>query len=165
MLATAKIAPRPAHAGAAGTALRIVAPYLMAAYIAYILGWYLPFKFAPESYLFQVLEDWAGRDWVEPYFRYLTGTVEGLTVVLLFVPGLQVLGAGMAFVTMASAISLHLFTPLGVDPYNDGGTLFKEAIANLVLSAAILVIRRHEILPLARLFLSDPRLARGGGRG
>jgi integral membrane sensor domain MASE1 len=160
MLATAKIASRPARLDAGWTALRLAAPYLMAAYVAYILGWYLPFKFAPDSYLFQVLEDWAGRPWVEPYFRYFTGAVEGLTIVLLFVPGLQVLGAGMAFATMASAIGLHLFTPLGVDPYNDGGTLFKEACTNLVLAAGILVMRRREILPLARLFLTDRRLAR-----
>ena len=55
---------------------------------------------------------------------------------------------------------IHLLTPLGIDPYNDGGTLFKEACTNLAFSAAILVIRRHEILPLLRQLVTDPRVAR-----
>ena len=65
----------------------------------------------------------------------------------------------MAFATMAGAIGFHLLTPLGIDPYHDGGTLFKEACTNLVFSAAILVIRRHEILPLLRRLVTDPRVA------
>jgi hypothetical protein len=145
------------------TALRaasVILPYALAAYVAYILLWYLPFKFYPDSYLFQVLEDSVGLPWFEPYFRYFTGGVEAVTALLLFIPGLQVAGAAMAFATMAGAILLHLFTALGVDPYNDGGTLFKEACANLVFSAAILIIRRHEILPLLKHLLTDPRFVR-----
>ena len=34
---------------------RVALPWLLAAYIVYILLWYLPFKFLPDSYLFQVL--------------------------------------------------------------------------------------------------------------
>ena len=145
------------------TALRAASlflPYALAAYIVYILLWYLPFKFYPDSYLFQVLEDAVGLPWFEPYFRYFTGGVEAVASLLLFIPGLQVAGAAVAFATMAGAISFHLLTPLGVDPYHDGGTLFKEACTNLVFSAAILVIRRHEILPLLRRLVTDPRLAR-----
>jgi hypothetical protein len=139
--------------GAAG----VILPYALAAYIAYILLWYLPFKFYPDSYLFQVLEDWSGLPWFEPYFRYVTGGVEAVASLLLFIPGLQVAGAAVAFGTMTGAIFFHLFTPLGVDPYHDGGTLFKEACTNLVLSAAILIIRRHEILPLLKRLVTDPR--------
>jgi hypothetical protein len=144
-----------------GTALRaasVVLPYGLAAYIAYVLLWYLPFKFYPDSYLFQVLEDAVGLPWFEPYFRYFTGGVEAVAALLLFIPGLQVAGAAIAFATMAGAIGFHLFTPLGIDPYNDGGTLFKEACTNVVFSAAILVIRRHEVLPLLRRLVTDPRL-------
>ena len=61
---------------------------------------------------------------------------------------------------MAGAIGFHLLTPLGVDPYHDGGTLFKEACTNLVFAIAILVIRRREILPLLRRLVTDPRFAR-----
>ena len=145
-----------------GTTLRVAGlalPYLLAAYIAYILLWYLPFKFYPDSYLFQVLEDAVGLPWFEPYFRYFTGGVEAVASLLLLIPGLQVAGAAVAFATMAGAIGFHLLTPLGVDPYHDGGTLFKEACTNLVFSAAILVIRRHEILPLLRRLVTDPRVA------
>jgi DoxX-like family len=138
----------------------MILPYALAAYIAYILLWYLPFKFYPDSYLFQVLEDAVGPPWFEPYFRYFTGGVEAATCLLLVVPGLQVAGAAVAFATMAGAIGFHLLTPLGVDPYNDGGTLFKEACTNLVFSAAILAIRRHEILPLLRYLVTDPRFGR-----
>ena len=145
------------------TGLRIangLLPYALAAYIVYILLWYLPFKFYPDSYLFQVLEDSLGLPWFEPYFRYFTGGVEALACLLLVIPGLQVAGAAVAFATMAGAITLHLATALGVDPYNDGGTLFKEACTNLVFAAVILVLRRDEILPLLRRLVTDPRFAR-----
>jgi len=146
-----------------GTALRVgsvILPWALAAYVAYILLWYLPFKFYPDSYLFQVLEDAVGLPWFDPYFRYFTGGVEAVAVLLLLIPGLQVAGAAVAFGTMAGAIGFHLFTPLGIDPYHDGGTLFKEACTNLVFSAAILAIRRHEILPLLRRLVTDPRFVR-----
>ena len=137
-----------------------VLPYVLAAYIAYILLWYLPFKFYPESYLFQVLEDSVGLPWFEPYFRYFTGGVEAVACLLLIIPGLQVAGAAVAFGTMAGAVCFHLFTALGVDPYHDGGTLFKEACTNLVFAAAILVLRRDEILPLLRGLVTDARFMR-----
>jgi len=97
---------------------------------------------------------------VEPDFRYFTGGVEAVACLLLVIPGLQVAGAAVAFATMAGAIFLHLFTPLGIDPYNDGGRLFSEAVTNLVFAAAILVLRRHEILPLLRRLVVDPRWGR-----
>jgi hypothetical protein len=139
---------------------RAALPWLLAAYIVYILLWYLPFKYYPDSYLFQVLEDSLGLPWFEPGFRYFTGGVEAVACLLLVVPGLQVAGAAVAFATMAGAIMLHLFTALGVDPYNDGGTLFKEACTNLVFAAIILFLRRDEILPLLRQLVTDPRAVR-----
>ena len=146
----------------AATALRTLSfalPYGLGLAIAFVFLSYLPYKFAPGSALFQVIEDWAGVDWVEPHFRFLTGGIELIASILLFVPGLQVAGAALAFGTMAGAIALHLFTPLGVDPYNDGGVLFQQAVMVLVFSAAIVVIRRREILPLLRRLASDPRLS------
>lgn len=137
---------------------RVVLPYALAAYIAYIFLYYLPFKFAPGSYLFQVLEDWAGLAWFEPHGRYLTGSLEALAACLLFIPGLQVAGAGMALGIMSGAIFFHLFTPLGIDPYNDGGKLFTEACVVWLFSVAILWIRRHEIRPLLGRLLVDPNI-------
>jgi hypothetical protein len=154
-------ADRGAAAAPGARAILLLAlPYLLAAYIAYIFLWYLPYKFYPDSYLFQVLEDWAGRAWFEPYFRYLTGGVEAVASLLLLIPGLQVAGAALALGTMTGAISLHLFTPLGIDPYNDGGKLFTEACTVWAFALTILVIRRAEILPLLRQWLTDPRAAR-----
>lgn len=136
----------------------LAAPYALASYIAYIFLWYLPFKFAPGSYLFQVLEDWAGLAWFEPHFRYLTGSLEALAAVLLFIPGLQVAGGALALGLMSGAIFFHVFTPLGIDPYNDGGKLFTEACIVWLFSLSILVIRRREILPLIRRLVVDPRI-------
>lgn len=141
--------------------LMLALPYLLGAYIAYIFLYYLRYKFAPDSALFQIIEDWAGVAWVEPYFRNFTGGVELLASLLLFVPGLQVAGAALAFGTMTGAICLHVFTPLGIDPYNDGGTLFKEAVTVWVFSAAIVAMRWREIVPLVRRIVTDPRLAGG----
>jgi hypothetical protein len=159
----ARATERPA--GAAVRALSLLLPYGLAACIAYILLWYLPFKFYPESFLFQVLEDWAGFPWFEPYFRYLTGGVEAVASLLLFIPGLQVAGAALTFGTMTGAIFFHVFTPLGIDPYHDGGRLFTEACTLWVFSLAIMVIRRDEILPLLRRLATDPRVARALRRG
>ena len=155
---TSRLAERPVP-----TALllaRLALPWVLAAYIVYILMWYLPFKFYPESYLFQVLEDSLGLPWFEPGFRYFTGGVEAVACLLLVIPGLQVAGAAVAFATMGGAILLHLFTALGVDPYNDGGKLFTEACTNLVFAAVILWLRRDEILPLLRRLVTDPRYVR-----
>jgi uncharacterized membrane protein YphA (DoxX/SURF4 family) len=139
---------------------RVALPWLLAAYIVYILMWYLPFKFYPDSFLFQTLEDSLGLPWFEPGFRYFTGGVEAVACLLLVIPGLQVAGAAVAFATMGGAILLHLFTALGVDPYNDGGKLFTEACTNFVFAAIILVLRRDEILPLLQRLVTDPRYVR-----
>ncbi|MCA8908925.1 MAG: DoxX family protein [Rhodospirillaceae bacterium] len=156
----ASMGPDTDRAHPALRAFSLVFPYLLALFIAYVFLHYLPFKFAPGSALFQTIEDWAGVDWVEPYFRNFTGGVELLASILLFVPGLQVAGAALALGTMSGAICLHLFTPLGVDPYNDGGTLFKEACTVWVFALTILAIRRREVLPLVRRILVDPRFTR-----
>ncbi len=130
--ALGRLAERPA------AALRVAVPYLLAAYIVYILLWYLPFKFAPDSYLFNVIAEWVGIAGFEPYFRYFTGGVEAVACLLLVIPGLQVAGAAVALGTMSGALFFHLFTPLGIDPYHDGGTLFREACTNWVFALAIL---------------------------
>ena len=61
---------------------------------------------------------------------------------------------------MGGAILLHLFTALGIDPYNDGGKLFTEACIDFVFAAIILFLRRDEIMPLVRRLVTDPRAAR-----
>jgi putative oxidoreductase len=76
---------------------------------------------------------------VGQWFRYLTGLIEVGSAILLFIPGLQALGAGLLVCTMIGAILAHL-TILG-----------PSAIPALVLgliSAAILWAHRDQ-LPVA----------------
>lgn len=137
---------------AAGLAL----PYLLA---AYILLWYLPFKFYPDSHLFQVLEDAVGLPWFEPYFRYVTGGVEAVASLLLLIPGLQVAGAAIALGTMTGAIAFcsprSALTPTMTAP-----SCSSKPARCWAFAAAILALRRREILPLARCLLTDPRFGR-----
>lgn len=43
------------------------------------------------------------------WFRYVTGAIEVGSVVLLWIPGLQLLGAGLLLCTMICAVLFHLF--------------------------------------------------------
>ncbi len=63
---------------------------------------------------------------------------------LVLLPWTRVPGAALAFATMAGAIFFHLVSPLGVDPYGDGGVLFTEAVFTLFVSAGVLALHRHE---------------------
>jgi len=47
--------------------------------------------------------------------------------------------------------------PLGIDPYNDGRTLFKEACAVWVSSVFILASYRAELIALAQRWLPGAR--------
>lgn len=57
---------------------------------------------------------------------------------------LQSFGAALGLAVMTGAISFHLFTPLGIDPNNDGGGLFFMACVVWLSCAALLLIRRKE---------------------
>jgi hypothetical protein len=46
-------------------------------------------------------------------------------------------------------VSFHLFTPLGVDPNNDGGGLFAAAVTIWITAIVLLAIRRKELFGLA----------------
>lgn len=124
----------------------------------------LRFKFtdAPETQeIFGRLDGWAGSLGAAGLFghtglfsQYTIGTAELFASALLLiglVPGLKrlhVLGAAIGFAVMSGAVSFHLFTPLGVDPNNDGGGLFAAACTLWVLTLTLLVIRRHELIAL-----------------
>ena len=51
---------------------------------------------------------------------------------------------------MSGAVSFHLFTPLGIDPNNDGGGLFAAAVTIWLTTIALITIRRNELIALAR---------------
>jgi hypothetical protein len=131
----------------------------------------LRFKFtnAPETQtIFGKLNDWAASFGAEGLFaqtglfsQYTIGTAELIASAFLLIgilPAfrrLQAIGALIAVAVMTGAISFHLFTPLGIDPNNDGGGLFAMAVVVWLGSITMLIIRRKVLLNL----LSDLRTA------
>lgn len=85
------------------------------------------------------------------FSQYVIGSIELLAATLLLVGiaprlrHLQAAGALAGLLVMAGAVSFHLFTPLGIDPNNDGGGLFLAACINLGAAVLLLsVFRRRE---------------------
>jgi len=90
------------------------------------------------------------------FSQYVIGSAELLASSLLLIgllPGLtrlNALGALIGFAVMTGAVSFHLFTPLGIDPNNDGGGLFAAAVTIWITSLVLFVIRRNELIGLGR---------------
>lgn len=126
-------------------------PWPFAAFVVYIYVWYLQYKFLghPGSVeLFTTLTDWLGFSGYEKVMRIGVGSMELTASVLLVIPATQVLGAALSFGIITGAIFFHLVSPLGVDPYGDGGILFKQACGVWVSSATILLLRRRRAFEL-----------------
>jgi uncharacterized membrane protein YphA (DoxX/SURF4 family) len=148
----AAITARNAPIGAAGLAAmsrpaRVVS-WLAAGWIAWELGFYEQFKLTGNEgsvHLFTILSNWLGTPGGEKPFRLFVGVQEIVALVLVMLPWTRVPGAALSFATMAGAIFFHTVSPLGIDPYGDGGVLFKEAVFTLAMSALILLLHRHEI--------------------
>jgi hypothetical protein len=133
-----------------------LANWLLSAYIAFIFIWYLQFKFTghPGSVdLFTTLTDWLGFHGHEKAMRIGTGTAELIASGLVLVPATRVIGAAGAVGIMTGAIFFHLVSPLGVDPYGDGGQLFKEACTVWLSGLAILAIERKRAVALIGAYL------------
>ena len=131
-------------------ALSVVA-WALAAFIAYIFIFYLQYKFTghPGSVdLFTTITDWLGFHGHEKFMRIGTGSFELVASILLFIPRTQVVGAALAFCLMTGAIFFHLVSPLGTDPYGDGGVLFHQACGVWASSIVIMAIRRHQAVEL-----------------
>ena len=143
--------------------IRQIVPWLLALYIAYIFVWYLQFKFTGGEgsvWLFTILTDWLGAHGYEKVMRIGTGSAELTASILLLIPATQVVGAALACAIMAGAIFFHLVSPLGIDPYQDGGELFREAVTVFSFGLVILGLRREEALALMRRVPPLARLAR-----
>lgn len=128
----------------------------ISAWIAFVFVWYLQFKFTGDDgsvWLFTVLTDWLGFHGHEKIMRIGTGTAELTASILLLDLPLQALGAVLAFCIMSGAIFFHLVSPLGVDPYQDGGVLFKEACSVWLGSLVIVAIRFRRLVALADAYL------------
>ena len=149
------------------TVLGMVA-WALAAFIAGIFINYLRFKFTGDDgsvWLFTILTHWLGFDGHEKLMRIGVGSMELIASVLLFIPATQVVGAALSLGIMSGAIFFHLVSPLGVDPYGDGGVLFKEACGVWLSSLVILAIRRQRAVELAERyfpFLPIPARLREG---
>jgi hypothetical protein len=88
------------------------------------------------------------------FSQYVIGTAELAASALLLIGllprlvRLNALGAAIGFAVMTGAVNFHLFTPLGIDPNNDGGGLFAAAVTIWVTTIVLLIIRREDIAGL-----------------
>ncbi len=115
--------------------------------VAVILLQTLFFKFtaAEESvYIFSTIH-------AEPWGRIGSGVIELIASLLLFIPALAPVGAGLAMASMAGAILTHL-TVLGIEVKGDGGLLFGLALTAFIGSAIVLLVRRAQIPLVGRYF-------------
>lgn len=92
-------------------------------------------KLAGVEMMVQTFQDIGTGQW----FRYLTGIIEVGGAALLWVPGLQVLGAAILGGTMVGACLTHWFIL---------GPSAMPAIALGLLCTAVIYIHRYQIPPL-----------------
>lgn len=141
-------------------------PDLMAVFMAVIFLDSLRYKFTNDpktQEIFGRLDGWAGTLGAPGLFgqaglfsQYVIGSIELLAAVLLLIglhpryKHLQAGGALAGLLVMTGAVSFHLFTPLGIDPNNDGAGLFVAACVNLAFAVLLLaVFRRGALIELA----------------
>ena len=137
-------------------------PNLMAVFMAVIFLDSLRYKFTDDpktQQIFGLLDGWAGTLGAPGLFshtglfsQYVIGSIELLAAVLLLTglhprfKHLQAGGALAGLMVMTGAVSFHLFTPLGIDPNNDGAGLFIAACTNLAFAVLLLVVFRRGAL-------------------
>jgi hypothetical protein len=130
-----------------------LATWPAALFIAFTFLWYEQYKLTgnPGSvWLFQTLADWLGIGAYEKPFRLGVATMEIIASVLVVIPMTRMLGAGLSFGIISGAIFFHVVSPLGIDPYEDGGGLFKEAVGVWFCSLFILYVLRDQVFALLR---------------
>jgi putative oxidoreductase len=107
---------------------------------------YFKFTGASESiYIFSTIG-------MEPWGRWVVGTLELVAGTLLLIPGTAGLGALLAAGLMGGAIGMHL-TILGFEVQNDDGYLFFLALTVLAASAIVLWLERASIFAQVRSVL------------
>ena len=127
--------------------IRLGLAWLAAAWIAFEFTWYQQYKLAGPTLVFDRLSDWSGIP--EMPFRLFVSGLELVATVLVLIPRTQAFGGLFSMGIMGGAILFHVFTPLGVDPYEDGGNLFKEACFTIAMGAVIVAARWPELMALA----------------
>ena len=129
--------------------------WLGAAYIAFIFLWYEQYKlFGAQGSvdLFTTLTDWLGFHGHEKFMRITIGSCEIIASGFILTPRVQGLGAIGALMLMTGAMFFHLVSPLGTDPYGDGGLLFKEACSVWTTAWVVLFWQREQVAAIARRF-------------
>jgi hypothetical protein len=125
--------------------------WLLQGVVAVILVQTLFFKFtgAQESvYIFRALG-------AEPWGRIGSGVAELIVAGLLMTSRFAVAGALSALGIMAGAIMSHLLV-LGVAVQGDGGLLFGMALTVFAASAAIVFVRRAELISALGMVRTRP---------
>lgn len=147
------------------TRLLGLVPHGLAIFMSAVFLDSLRFKFTDHpntQEIFGRLDGWAASLGLPGLFahtgllsQYVVGSIEFVASVLLIagllprLRHLQAAGALAGLMVMSGAVSFHLFTPLGVDPNNDGGGLFVAACINLAAAILMLtVFRRREFAAL-----------------
>ncbi|MBI1393751.1 MAG: hypothetical protein GC152_13515 [Alphaproteobacteria bacterium] len=136
--------------------------YALVASLVFLDSLRYKFTNAPETQtIFGKLDAWAASFGAAGLFaqtglfsQYVIGTAELAASSLLligFLPRLrrlQAAGALIAVAVMSGAVSFHLFTPLGIDPNNDGGGLFAMAVVVWFGSLLTLALRFDDVRAL-----------------
>lgn len=146
--------------------LRRHAPAAISVFASIIFLDSLRYKFTDHpntQEIFGRLDGWAGTLGLPGLFahtglfsQYVIGTAELFASSLLLIglaprfARLNAIGALIGFTVMSGAVNFHLWTPLGIDPNNDGGGLFAAACIVWATTAALIIIRREELAGLAR---------------
>jgi hypothetical protein len=141
---------------------RTLVPHVFALFTSAVFLDSLRYKFTDDpktQVIFRRLDEWAATLGLPGLFshtgifsQYVIGSAELLASLLLILgihPRLrrfQGIGALLALSIMTGAIFFHLFTPLGIDPNNDGGGLFAAACAVWLASLVLVYLRRKELL-------------------
>jgi len=119
--------------------LRIVAAIIM------LQTLYFKFTGAPESiYIFSTIG-------MEPWGRYMVGSMELVASVLLLIPKIYWLGGLLGMGLMAGALFFH-FAFLGIEVQGDGGLLFAYAVIVFLASLVTVIDRKNDIPILKNLF-------------
>ena len=141
-------------------------PHALALFCSVIFLDSLRYKFTDHpntQEIFGRLNEWAGTVGAGGLFahtglfsQFVIGAAEFVAAACLLIGilpkmrPLQGLGALIGLAVMTGAISFHLFTPLGIDPNNDGGGLFMAACAVWLSCAALVFWRRGDLCRLGR---------------
>lgn len=147
-------------------AIRRYAPAAISVFASIIFLDSLRYKFTDHpntQEIFGRLDGWAGTLGLAGLFghtglfsQYVIGTAELFASALLLIGlmprfrRLNGVGALIGFAVMSGAVNFHLWTPLGIDPNNDGGGLFMAACVVWVTTLTLMIIRRDDLLGLVR---------------